>query len=66
MPPARLVTSNDNLDAIRFYQRRGAIDDARKLKPQIPKLGHFAIPLHDEIELELPLTSRPAPCLFTA
>ncbi|HLH47203.1 MAG TPA: GNAT family N-acetyltransferase [Acidimicrobiales bacterium] len=46
-----LVTSNDNLDALRFYQRRGlrlvavhpgAVDAARTLKPQIPVLGPMA------------------------
>ncbi len=56
-----LITSNDNLDALRFYQRRGyritavypnAIDGARKLKPTIPHLGHYEIPIHDELELE--------------
>lgn len=55
-----LVTGNDNLDALRFYQRRGyrlvavhngAIDAARRLKLAIPLLGHHGIPLHDEIEL---------------
>lgn len=55
-----MVTSNDNLDALRFYQRRGyrlvtvhagAIDDARRLKPSIPAIGNHGIPLHDEIEL---------------
>lgn len=55
-----LITSNDNLDALRFYQRRGyritavypnAIDEARKLKPTIPQLGYFEIPIHDELEL---------------
>ena len=55
-----LVTGNDNLDALRFYQRRGyrlvavhngAIDAARQLKPEIPLLGLHGIPLHDEIEL---------------
>jgi ribosomal protein S18 acetylase RimI-like enzyme len=59
-----LVTTNDNLDAIRFYQRRrlrvvavhaGAVDDARRLKPSIPTVGAFGIPVHDEIELELRL-----------
>lgn len=58
-----LVTTNDNLDALRFYQRRGfvlsglrtgAVDQARrKLKPQISTLGEFGIPLRDELELEL-------------
>lgn len=59
-----LVTTNDNLDALRFYQRRGmrlvavhrgAVDQARLVKPQIPETGTFAIPVHDEIELELDL-----------
>ncbi|KUO96198.1 acetyltransferase [Ferroacidibacillus organovorans] len=56
-----LITSNDNLDALRFYQRRGyritavypdAIDEARKLKPTIPQIGYYEIPIHDEVELE--------------
>jgi GNAT superfamily N-acetyltransferase len=57
-----LVTTNDNLDALRFYQRRGfviselrpgAVDDARRmLKPQIPGSGSFGIAIRDEIELE--------------
>jgi ribosomal protein S18 acetylase RimI-like enzyme len=57
-----LVTTNDNLEALRFYQRRGfalsavrpgAIDEARgRLKPQISRVGAFGIPLRDEIELE--------------
>ncbi len=56
----RAITTNDNLDAIRFYQRRGlrlvavhsnAVDAARAIKPQILDVGHFGIPLHDEIEL---------------
>lgn len=61
-----LVTTNDNLDALRFYQRRGfrlsalrpgAVDEARSvLKPQIGTVGEFGIPLHDELELELRLT----------
>jgi ribosomal protein S18 acetylase RimI-like enzyme len=58
-----LVTTNDNLDALRFYQRRGfvlsalrpgAVDAAREhLKPRIPAVGAFGIPLRDELELEL-------------
>jgi ribosomal protein S18 acetylase RimI-like enzyme len=57
-----LVTTNDNLDALRFYQRRGfrvravrpgAVDDARAtLKPEISSTGAYGIPLRDEIELE--------------
>jgi GNAT superfamily N-acetyltransferase len=61
-----LVTTNDNLDALRFYQRRGmrlvcvrpgAITQARQLlKPEIPLTGDHGIPIRDELELELPLT----------
>jgi GNAT superfamily N-acetyltransferase len=57
-----LVTTNDNVDALRFYQRRGfrlaalhpgAVDDARaRLKPEIPAAGDYGIALRDEIELE--------------
>lgn len=57
-----LTTSNDNLNALRFYQKRGfsliavhrnAVDAARQQKPQIPCYGNDQIPLHDEIELEM-------------
>jgi GNAT superfamily N-acetyltransferase len=57
-----LVTTNDNLDALRFYQRRGfrivgirpgAVDEARRsLKPSIPALGNHGIAIRDEIVLE--------------
>lgn len=56
-----LVTTNDNLDALRFYQRRGlrivdiapgAVDEARAVKPSIPLRGDYGIPLHDELTLE--------------
>ena len=56
-----LVTTNDNMNALRFYQKRGfvlvkinrnAIDFARKLKP-VPLIGAEGIPLRDEIELEI-------------
>ncbi|MFI6255430.1 GNAT family N-acetyltransferase [Micromonospora zamorensis] len=56
-----LITSNDNLRALRFYQRRGmrlvgvdrgAVDRARLLKPEIPLVGDDGIPLHDELILE--------------
>jgi GNAT superfamily N-acetyltransferase len=56
-----LTTTNDNLEALRFYQKRGfelvavhrnALATARKLKPQIPLVGKNGIPLRDEIELE--------------
>jgi ribosomal protein S18 acetylase RimI-like enzyme len=59
-----LITSNDNLQALRFYQRhgmrlaalyRGAIDEARRIQPEIPPSGKHDIPIHDELEVELPL-----------
>jgi ribosomal protein S18 acetylase RimI-like enzyme len=59
-----LVTTNDNLDALRLYQRHrfritqvrpGGMDAARLLKPAIPATGHYGIPLRDELVLERPL-----------
>jgi GNAT superfamily N-acetyltransferase len=57
-----VITTNDNVDALRFYQRRGfrlaavhrgAVDDSRnRLKPEIPVAGAYGIPLRDELELE--------------
>lgn len=56
-----LITSNDNVRALAFYQKRGyrlkalfsgAIDTARLKKPSIPQVGLNGIPLHDEILLE--------------
>ncbi len=71
IPPAitgcdqlRLTTTNDNLDAIRFYQRRGfhltalragAVDAARLHKPSIPTIGEYGIPLRDELDLTMDL-----------
>jgi GNAT superfamily N-acetyltransferase len=61
-----LVTTNDNLDALRFYQRRGlrlvavhpgAVDRARRRKPAIPLVGAHGIEAHDEVELELALSA---------
>lgn len=62
---AWLTTTNDNLDALRFYQRRGfrlvalrpgAVDRARStLKPEIPAIGGHGIPMTDEIDLETEL-----------
>ena len=55
-----LITTNDNLRALGFYQRRGwrltriipgAVDAARIHKPSIPVIGEHGIPLHDEIML---------------
>lgn len=59
-----LTTTNDNLTAQRFYERRGlrlvathggAVDEARRLKPSIPLVGEHGIEIHDELEYELPL-----------
>ena len=59
-----LITTNDNLNALRFYQKRGlvlvtihrnALTRSRQLKPQIPLIGNDGIPLRDEIELEMVL-----------
>ena len=57
-----VITTNDNVDALRFYQRRGfclvrvyrgAVDRSRaSLKPEIPTVGAYGIPMRDEIELE--------------
>ena len=56
-----LITTNDNLDALGFYQRRGyrlvrllpgAVERARLLKPAIPLWGEHGIFLSDELVLE--------------
>lgn len=56
-----LVTTNDNLAALKFWQKRGyelvtvhrnAIAVARRIKPQIPITGLGGITIRDEIELE--------------
>ena len=56
-----LSTTNDNLRALRFYQKRGyrlcalrpgAVMETRKLKPAIPLIGLEGIPIRDELELE--------------
>jgi GNAT superfamily N-acetyltransferase len=58
------ITTNDNVTALRFYQKRGfelvavhrsAIERSRQIKPEIPLIGEHGIPLRDEIELELNL-----------
>jgi ribosomal protein S18 acetylase RimI-like enzyme len=59
-----LITTNDNLNALGFYQKRGfklaalypgAINESRKIKPSISLIGMNNIPLRDEIELEMNL-----------
>lgn len=63
----KLITTNDNINALRFYQKRGfdmaylyhnALDASRKLKPSIPILGDYDIPLKHEIEFEMSLLDR--------
>jgi ribosomal protein S18 acetylase RimI-like enzyme len=60
----QLVTTNNNLGALAFYQKRGfrlvglvpgAIDEARKLKPSIPLEDSEGLPIRDELHLELRL-----------
>ena len=60
-----LITTNDNLNALRFYQKRGfelvavhrhAVDEARWIKPEIPWVGENGIPIRDELEFELALS----------
>lgn len=55
-----LITTNDNLSALGFWQKKGfnlarlysnALEISRKLKPGIPIIGGNGIPLKDEIEL---------------
>jgi|SRR5947209_6266522 len=62
-----LITTNDNVNALRFYQKRGfvlvvvhrnALEQSRKLKPEISLIGNDGIPLRDEIELEITLDEK--------
>jgi N-acetylglutamate synthase-like GNAT family acetyltransferase len=59
-----LSTTNDNMNALRFYQKRGfrfcalrpgAVMATRQLKPSIPLVGFEGIPIRDELELEMDL-----------
>lgn len=63
----RLITTNDNMRALQFYQKRGycltklyqnAMDEVRKVKTDVPLIGENGIPLRDEIELEKQLESE--------
>ena len=60
----RLVTTNNNLRALLFYQKAGfklvalipgAVDESRKLKPSIPTVDREGVPIRDELHLELRL-----------
>jgi ribosomal protein S18 acetylase RimI-like enzyme len=64
-----LITTNDNINAIKFYQKRGfcivnihinAIVESRKIilmhqqnSLNIPLIGEYGIPVRDEIEFEI-------------
>ena len=60
----KLITTNDNIRGIEFYQKRGfvianiyinAIENSRKLKPEIPLFADNGLPIRDEIEFEIKL-----------
>jgi hypothetical protein len=65
-----LVTTNDNLHPLGFYQRRGlrlcalhagSLDRDRALKPELPEVNpDHRIPMRDLPELELDLSDRVA------
>ena len=57
-----LITTNDDINAIRFYQKKGfdlkaahinAMELSRKLKPSIPLIGMDTIPIKHELEFEI-------------
>lgn len=66
-----LITTNDNLRALKLYQqwgmeivafRRHAVTEAhRHLKPSIPERGSHGIPIANELQLELCLGSLRTP-----
>lgn len=56
-----LITTNDNIHAIRYYQKFGfelkavhinALDESRRQKPSIPLFGNEGIPLKHEFEFD--------------
>ncbi|PES78134.1 GNAT family N-acetyltransferase [Bacillus cereus] len=56
-----LITTNDNMNALRFYQKRNfimtnlymdAVKEARKIKKEIPFIGYDNIAILHEIQLE--------------
>jgi len=60
------ITTNDNVNALAFYQKvgfrirdvfRDSVQEIRQLKPSLPDTGQHGIPIRDEIQLELSLTS---------
>jgi len=60
-----LVTTNDNIRAIEFYQKLGfqlimvypdRVNYSRKIKPEIPLTAENGIPIRDELEFVLQLS----------
>lgn len=60
-----LITTNDNTEAMRFYQKRGfdfkkihrnAMEESRRIKPSIPLIGNHGISIKHEIEFEKTLS----------
>jgi N-acetylglutamate synthase-like GNAT family acetyltransferase len=58
-----VITTNNNIGALKFYQKRGfnfsniyinAMEESRKIKPEIPK-EYGGIEIRDEIEFEMKL-----------
>jgi GNAT superfamily N-acetyltransferase len=56
-----LITTNDNLKAVKFYQKIGyrlvkvypdAVDNSRMIKPEIPLIAENGIPIRDELKFE--------------
>ncbi|KWW12560.1 hypothetical protein AS888_09360 [Peribacillus simplex] len=57
----KAITTNDNLQALKFFQKRGyaiseivknAVEHSREIKPEIPFYSRDGIPIRDEIILE--------------
>lgn len=57
----KLITTNDNLNALGFYQKKSyklvkvfqnAVEKARGIKPEIPLFADNGIPIRDEILLQ--------------
>jgi len=60
-----VVTTNENIRAIEFYQKLGfqlimvypdAVNYSRKIKPEIPNVANNGIPIRDELEFVLQLS----------
>lgn len=62
-----VITTNDNINALQFYQKRGfdmagfyynSLEVSRRLKPEIPLIGENGIPLKHEILFEMLLDGQ--------